>query len=63
MFEVRYCVPEIGWKTLVKTDNLGEAKERFFESVKLDIELGIKESWTQLVDTLNKTVILEYLGE
>lgn len=63
MFEVRYCIPEIGWKTLVKTDSLEEAEERFFESVELDIELGIKESWIQLVDTVNRTLILEYLGE
>lgn len=63
MFEVRYCIPEIGWKTLIKTDSLEEAKERFFESVELDTELGIQESWTQLVDTVNRTIILEDLGK
>lgn len=63
MFEVRYCIPEIGWKTLIKTDSLEEAKERFFESVELDTELGIQESWTRLVDTVNRTIILEDLGK
>lgn len=63
MFEVRYCVPEVGWKVLMKTDDFKTAKEMFTENVVLDIELGIKESWIQLVNVLDRVVILEYLGE
>lgn len=62
MYQVRYCTLYSGWQVLLETDDYNEARERFYESLRLDDALDIKGSWTQVFDTVNKTVILEDLG-